>query len=1853
MKTPKYLRKIKRLVKSKQLNFVGKCVYLPIVVFGKRGIAFLLIFTIISSSFFFNNNASAATYLFAQTSWAGGTDGGSTGIHPTNQSGWTQYSAKDSSLSAGATLSLSTTAYTATDDGTFSTTGSATGGDFDNGTNSQTAVLGSGVAGSVKLSGSSSLDTGSGADGAITISTAKNINTDTLASGRSCADGGDGVAYSVTTLTSNTATLSTTPSSGCLAANNKILLINLQADGTNLTNVGNYEILTIQNVATNTVTFTGNKTNYYGNGASDDTNIGTATTNQRVILQRVPQYSSVTVSASGSLTANAWDGAKGGVLAFLSTGGVVIDTGGSVLVSGKGYRGSGTTSVMTGNYTCYRRGESYNKLGIVIPPCFDGYPPNLGGGAGLSSTNGDWYPTEAAGGAYGTQGIYGLSSRGTTYGVSDLSQIFMGSAGGSDSLVNGVSGGGILIIYSDSITNSGSMVSNGANNSTYGIGGGAGGSILLRSNSISSTGTLTATGTPYISEEFCDEYDCWTSRQMDGGHGRIFLNSSSITGTTTPTATTASITTIYNTPGTFTSAPIDTAVSTSSWGNLSWTSSGTGTITVKARSGDQSDLSDATAWGSCTNITSGEALSTGGCVTNGHRYIQYQAALSTADTSVTPSLDSVTIGYNSYPSSATLTSSGYNSTSAANIIGGLAWIEDSSLPAGTTVTVSIRTASSSGGLTGASWSDFTNATSNCSKASNTVTCTSDAIPAGMKDMADDQWFQYKVALSSTGANAPTVSSVSVTYVVNDAPEFNNDYPSAAAGGVSAVQNADGTVTINYSIRDTDTTSGSTTPGYVTPSFEYSLNDGVDWTPISNLTLQASDYTNKAVDVSTYSEYSATWTATAQFTGQYDEDAKIRVTLDDNEAANNTALASSAAFTLDTKVPAEGAIPVRVDASQATPLVTVSATDDSSFQMRIGNVSDLSDADYEAYNATKVLSFSDGGTVYAQFKDEFENTSEIFSVTPPTTISNIYYQDISNFNTSDWREFIAWGVSDEPPLGFAQYNIYRSVDGGAFEPLTTVTNRLYNYIVDLGLNTNSTYRYKISLEDDDGNISFFSPATTLDTPDGIGGSDLAAPTLSSVSADNITTTTATVSWNTNKLSTSTVYYSDTNIYPGSDKTTYDESVGIPSMVLSHSVILSDLTPGTQYFFLTESEDASSNLGQSANALYTFTTEDGPVISNVTTAEVFDNEATISWNTNIAADSNVYYSTFSDFSDDIEVVSSVTLTTSHSVNITGLTQGTTYYYYIKSTDAEANDAYDKNIVSGLINYFSFNTSSDAVVPVISGVSAALVGETGATIIWTTDEVATSQIEWGLTPSLGTLTTETSTYTRQHTVILTGLTIETDYYYRVISKDRSNNSSSDDNDGDGYTFTTLSPTIAESSGGGSSNRGDLSTPVISDIKINSISSSSAVISFKTSKVANGKVRYGQTVDYESEESRLDLYTTSHVMSLQGLLPETLYHFQIISADVNGKTGTSSDVTFSTVAEGVAPVVLEGGDSLVDLLSSVSEGQLASALSSLSSQNTLQPIIFGTDLSVEAGSQSAVIEWATDKPANSLISYAKASDYNKGDKKYTTTIGFPDERSVIHEVVIENLSPSTTYHFQAVSKGLLGPVAISEDETFTTSSLTPDIINARLDEIYDDSAIISWETELPTKSLVEIKNTSTGEIKEIEDPSYLRDHVLNIEDLSDSTSYNLKIQAVDSDGNPSNSLALSFTTPVSTGAPQISNMKITTSIIPDRVETTQTIISWKTDKPSTSQIFFSEGVSSDFNQETPLDKSYVRDHIVITTALNAGTVYKIRAESKNVGGGLVRSEPYTVLTPKPRGSVIDIIFKNLETTFGFLDGD
>ncbi len=188
-------------------------------------------------------------------------------------------------------------------------------------------------------------------------------------------------------------------------------------------------------------------------------------------------------------------------------------------------------------------------------------------------------------------------------------------------------------------------------------------------------------------------------------------------------------------------------------------------------------------------------------------------------------------------------------------------------------------------------------------------------------------------------------------------------------------------------------------------------------------------------------------------------------------------------------------------------------------------------------------------------------------------------------------------------------------------------------------------------------------------------------------------------------------------------------------------------------------------------------------------------------------------------------------------------------------------------------------DSTAPVLSAITAGSLTPGSATITWTTNEAADSQVEYGLTTSYGDLTARNATLVTSHSELISRLTPATLYHYRVRSADAQGNLaiSSD------RTFTT-----AASSG---------AVPVITAVAISS-TSTTATVTWTTSEATDSQVEYGQTIGY-GELTTLDTaMTTSHSVRLTGLPTSTGHHLRVFSTDADGNVAASADQSFSTRA-------------------------------------------------------------------------------------------------------------------------------------------------------------------------------------------------------------------------------------------------------------------------------------------------------------------------------------------------------------------
>jgi len=158
--------------------------------------------------------------------------------------------------------------------------------------------------------------------------------------------------------------------------------------------------------------------------------------------------------------------------------------------------------------------------------------------------------------------------------------------------------------------------------------------------------------------------------------------------------------------------------------------------------------------------------------------------------------------------------------------------------------------------------------------------------------------------------------------------------------------------------------------------------------------------------------------------------------------------------------------------------------------------------------------------------------------------------------------------------------------------------------------------------------------------------------------------------------------------------------------------------------------------------------------------------------------------------------LTPNTSYSIKDTNITDG-------GDSTSQATSTSDgtlsfSSMLGSTHRYEIFTGNADASSPSISSIDSS-PSETSVVVTWATDEVATSQIEYGLSSAYTASSTLDTNLTTLHSVTLSGLTSNTTYHYRIISADASDNiaTSSD------QTFTTSAGSSSGGSSGGGSSR------------------------------------------------------------------------------------------------------------------------------------------------------------------------------------------------------------------------------------------------------------------------------------------------------------------------------------------------------------------------------------------------------------------------------------------------------------------
>ena len=504
------------------------------------------------------------------------------------------------------------------------------------------------------------------------------------------------------------------------------------------------------------------------------------------------------------------------------------------------------------------------------------------------------------------------------------------------------------------------------------------------------------------------------------------------------------------------------------------------------------------------------------------------------------------------------------------------------------------------------------------------------------------------------------------------------------------------------------------------------------------------------------------------------------------------------------------------------------------------------------NVLYVVSRDESGNINYS---NFASTQFTANTSAPGIPVNIDIVDVSIKATERWRLAITWDAPNDEGDGISSYRIWRSTDGVNFTSVGSSSSTTY---IDAGL-SQQTYYYRVTACDSTSNCSANSTVVDL-LP--TGKFTEPANIIGEPKVSNVTTKRALVTWATDRTS-------DSKIALGTESGKYGPAeIGNSNQVSVHQIDLDNLAAGTTYYYVAKWTDSDGNTGISQE--YTLTTQPAPVIKEIETTKVGLSEAAVTFTSQGANRVNLYFGASESFGG-LKSVNTSTQESTYSLDMTGLSDGTKYFYQLSSFDSEGTE-YKGNI-------FSFTTPQR---PRINNLRFEPVeGEPTSTqsITWGTNVPSTSLVTYGKVGT-GGIDAQRSELTTEHEITVAGLEDDSEYFLVAQSRDASGNLAVSDTQTFRTALDTRPPTVSEVSiessirGTGSEARGQV------------------IVSWKTDEPATSQVAYAEgsraTVfnNRTSEDTQL---TTEHIVVLSNLPTSKVYSIQPVSYDKARNIGTA----------------------------------------------------------------------------------------------------------------------------------------------------------------------------------------------------------------------------------------------------------------------------------------------------------------------------------------------------------------------------
>lgn len=626
----------------------------------------------------------------------------------------------------------------------------------------------------------------------------------------------------------------------------------------------------------------------------------------------------------------------------------------------------------------------------------------------------------------------------------------------------------------------------------------------------------------------------------------------------------------------------------------------------------------------------------------------------------------------------------------------------------------------------------------------------------------------------------------------------------------------------------------------------------------------------------------------------------------------------------------------------------------------GDITDLlaNDGSYRLNETFDYPNITEGNNViYFRTYDAAGNTSTTYSTaavkintsapSSPQSVNATPSTNTANSFAFSWQKPATF-VGTEDGLSYCYtINVLPAANTCVFTDETSLSADAY--ATQPGQNT-----LYVVAKDESGNINFDTYASTTFT------ANTAAPGVPSSMEMADISTKATSTW---KLALSWEPPTDTGagvakyqIFRSTDGTNFTQI----ATTAGKSYVDADLAQLT-YSYKVKACDSANNCGAfsaTISALPTGRYTTPPELVSNPSVETSTRRASFYWVTDRESDSRVQFGTKSGVYQPGEItVSDETKT--HSVDLTNLDAGTTYYYRVKWMDEDGN--------VGVSNEFTFKTLP---APVVKSVEVTKANLSSAIIRIVTRDATRVSLYYGKSENFGGVKSiNTSLSESTYDIELTGLDDGSPYFFKIITTD------SDGNTYDSNRIDTFSTPPR---------------PRISNLQFQPVDgepTSTQKVTWTTNIPTSSLVTYGQT-GTSGTDSYKSTMTTRHEITISNLTDDSEYFLLAQGRDRDGNLAVSDRQIFRTALDTRPPKISD----------------------------------VRVETSVSGSGQSAqgqiIVYWKTDEPATSQVSYALGSNATE----FTNATAQDARLTTDHIVIISNLSFSTIYSLRPVSEDNAG---------------------------------------------------------------------------------------------------------------------------------------------------------------------------------------------------------------------------------------